>query len=490
MGRQDSVDLKALALQEMENQGFRPEFPPSVIHEIKNLEETAPEPRGVADLRGLLWSSIDNADSMDIDQLVYSERVQDDGIRIRVAIADVDHLVWRGSATDRHASYNGTSVYTGVETFPMLPDRLAQGLTSLLPDLDHPAIVIEYTVPPEGRIGDGEIYPALVCNHAKLVYERVGAWLERRSGIPAEVKKVTGLEDQLLLQCEAARRLNRCRMERGALDLETSEPEAIMGGGRVQGLVEQESNAARSLIEEFMIAANRTISKYLEAAGRPMIERVVRVPKYWDAIVETAAKYGETLPKEPDSKALAEFLTHRKVADPDRFPDLSLTIVKLLGAGEYLPLYPEEPPYGHFGLAVTDYTHGTAPNRRYVDIIIQRLLKSLLRGEEANPYSREELQDLALHLTDRDKAAKKVERFMRKAAAAVLLQDRVGDVFDGYVTGVTRHGTFARILDPPAEGKVMEGEEGLHVGDRIVLRLLNTDPYRGFIDMACIKKTE
>jgi ribonuclease R len=484
----DFVDLKALAVSEMINQGFAPSFPSSVIREIDNLPETLPKGKGTADLRALLWSSIDNSDSMDLDQLGYSQQLGDGTIQVKIAISDVDILVPKDSATDDHAAHNGTSVYTGVETFPLLPDRLAKGLTSLLPGEDHRALVIEYIVQADGSVRYGDIYPGMVRNRAKLIYEEVGRWLEGKIPVPEEVKAITGLEGQLLLQYDAARRLKRNRMERGALDLETREPEVMMKGNSVQDLIEVEKNAARSLIEEFMIAANRTIANFLEDANRPMIERVVRVPKYWDAIVETAAKYGERLPAEPDSRALSEFLRRRKEADPSRFQDLSLTIVKLLGAGEYLPHYPEESPYGHFGLAVGDYTHGTAPNRRYVDIIIQRLIKSVLRGERTNPYSREELFDQSEWLTGRDKAAKKVERFMRKAAAAVLLQERIGESFDGYITGVTRHGTFARIVNPPAEGKVMEGYEDLRVGDKVVLRLLKTDPYQGYIDFACLRR--
>jgi ribonuclease R len=490
MNGYDLVNLKALALSEMKNQGFEPSFPTSVIREVETLKETFPEQRGIADLRAWLWSSIDNIDSMDLDQLEYAQELEDGSIQVNIAISDVDLLVPKDSATDDHAAHNGTSVYTGVETFPLLPDRLAKGLTSLLPGKDHRALVITYIVTADGDVRYGDIFRALVRNQAKLVYEEVGEWLDKKPSAPLEVKEVKGLEEQLLLQYKAARRLNHLRMERGALDLETREPEVIMEGNSVQNLVEVGKNAARSLIEEFMIAANRTIANYLGNVDRPMIERVVRVPKYWDEIVETAARYGEKLPAEPNSKALSEFLIRRKAADPARFQDLSLTIVKLLGAGEYLPLYPEDPPYGHFGLAVTDYTHGTAPNRRYVDIIIQRLIKSVLSQEKKNPYSRKELQDQSAWLTDRDKAAKKVERFMRKAAAAVLLRDRVGESFDGFVTGVTRHGTFARIIQPPAEGKVMQGEEGLRVGDKAVLRLLMTDPYKGHIDFACIKKRE
>jgi VacB/RNase II family 3'-5' exoribonuclease len=484
----NSIDLKALAMAEMEKNGFEPSFPPAVIKEIDTLPETIPEQKGVADLRALLWSSIDNSDSLDLDQLEYSQRLEDGTIQIKVAISDVDFLVQKDSATDDHAAHNGTSVYTGVETFPLLPDRLAKGLTSLLPSKDHQAIVIEYAVLPDGDIRYGDIYHALVRNRAKLVYEEVGNWLEEKSPVPESVQEVTGLEGQILLQHEATQRLRRHRMEGGALDLETHEPEVRMKGDSVQDLIELERNAARSLVEEFMIAANGTIANYLGEADRPMIQRVVRVPKYWGAIVETAAAYGETLPAEPDSKALSEFLIRRKEADPTRFQDLSLTIVKLLGAGEYLPLYPGESPYGHFGLAVSDYTHGTAPNRRYVDLIIQRLIKAVLRREKNNPYSRRELIEQSMWLTDRERAAKKVERFMRKAGAAILLQHRIGESFDGFVTGVTRHGTFARIIDPPAEGKITEGDRGLRVGDKVRLRLLRTDPYNGYIDFACTRQ--
>ncbi|MDD1679527.1 MAG: RNB domain-containing ribonuclease [Methanomicrobiales archaeon] len=487
MGNHESIDLNALAVAEMKQQGFEPAFPPPVMKEIGNLPETILDQKGLTDLRALLWSSIDNVDSQDLDQLEYCEQLSNGHILVRVAISDVDLLVPQNSATDRHAAHNGTSVYTGVETFPMLPDRLAKGLTSLLPEKDHRVVVIEYTILDDGVIKHGGIYPALARNHAKLVYEDVGSWLEGLSPLPEMVNNVPLLEEQLHLQYEAALRLRTYRMDRGALDLETSEPQVIMEAGEIRDIIEQKENAARRLIEEFMIAANVTIAKYLDSAGRPMIERVVRVPKYWDAIVETAASFGEKLPIQPDPKALSEFLTRRKEADPGHFQDLSLTIVKLLGAAEYLPLYPEEVPFGHFGLAIPDYTHGTAPNRRYVDIIIQRLIKATIR-EEKNPYTREELVERSKWLTDRDKAAKKVERFMRKAAAAVLLGDRTGETFEGFVTGVTRHGTFARIIDPPAEGKVVQGEKGLRVGNKVVLRLLKTDPYQGYIDLACIKK--
>lgn len=478
------VDLEGIAWMAMEQYGFFPEFPRPVVREVGALPaETFPDSPGDSrDLRSLLWSSIDNHDSRDLDQIEVCERGKNGAIRVRVAIADVDALVPKGSWADRHAAHNGTSVYTGVVTFPMLPDRLSAGLTSLLPGGDRATVVIEYTVLPDGRTKPGGIYRAIVRNRAKLVYEEVGAWLEGTGPAPRTVAETPGLAEQVLLQHEAATRMKKRRTEQGALALETIEAEPVVAGGRVMGLVVQEQNLARCLIEEFMVAANGTLTAFLEAAGLPMIHRVVRTPKNWPGIVREAAEHGETLPAEPNAKALTRFLIRQKAADPDRFPDLSLTIVKLMGAGEYVAFRPGETPVGHFALAVTDYTHGTAPNRRYVDLIIQRLAKSVINGAKYPPYTPEELDDLARHLTDREKASQKVERFVRKAAAAVLLRERVGESFAAFVTGASEKGTYVRLIDPPAEGKVVLGEEGLRVGQRVRVRLMATDPYRGFID--------
>lgn len=478
------IDLKAIAWDAMRRYGFEPGFSDAVEQEVGAVEAPA-IPDGVPDLSSLLWSSIDNIDSEDLDQIEHCERTRRGGILVRVAIADVDASVPKGSATDRHAAHNGTSVYTGVETFPMLPDRLSKGITSLLPGRARPAIVIEYLVRPDGSTRPGRVYRAVVCNRAKLVYEEVGDWLEGAGDPPALFRDISGLEKQVLLQHEAACRLKRYRAEQGALDLETIEAGPVMEGGVVKDLVVQRQNAARCLIEEFMIGANGATVAYLDGSGLPMIQRVVLTPRNWEGIVATAAECGERLPAKPDSKALSKFLARRKEADPDRFPDLSLTIVKLVGPGIYLPLEPGEPPYGHFGLAVTDYTHGTAPNRRYVDLVIQRLLKSALSGGES-PYTRADLEDLAAWLTDRERASQKVERFMRKAAAAVLLQDRIGEIFEALVTGASEKGTYARIKAPPVEGRVMEGAGGLAVGQRVRVRLIRTDPYNGYIDFACI----
>ena len=486
MKNQRSIDLKAIAVNAMRKYGFEPVFPDSVIKEVNSIH-AKPLPgllQGTKDLRMLLWSSIDNYDSMDLDQLEFCERGQNGEIEVKIAIADVDAYVPKQSHTDQYAAHNGTSVYTGIETFPMLPDKLSKGITSLLPGNDHQATVIEYTVLQDGRFHPGDIYRALVSNKAKLVYEEVGNWLEGNSPIPQTVREVPGLEEQIRLQTEAIQRLKKNRRTQGALELNTIEAEAVMEGGTGKDLIIQRQNMARCLIEEFMVAANGTMVNCLGNAGIPMIQRVVRVPKNWEGIVQVAANYHENLPAEPDAKALAKFLIRQKAADPERFPDLSLTVIKLLGPGEYMMLRPGNEPFGHFSLAVTDYTHATAPNRRYVDLINQRLLKSVL-DKVKSPYTDEELTDQSAWLSSREKGSKKVERFMRKAAAAVLLQNRIGESFDALVTGASEKGTYVRLISPPAEGRVMQGERGLMVGQKVRVRLLKTDPFSGFIDFVC-----
>jgi exoribonuclease-2 len=467
----------------MEKYGFDAGFPKSVAREVSAMTEMKLQdgPVDISDLRSLLWSSIDNHDSMDLDQLEFCERDAGGEIKVKVAIADVDFYVPKESQTDRHAAFNGTSVYLGIENFPMLPDKLSKGITSLLPGRDRMAVVIEYSVLPDGSFQKGTIYRALVCNKAKLIYEKIGDWLEGTGPIPQTIREVPGLNEQIHLQSEAARLLKKFRMERGALDIDTLEAEAVVEGGSVKDIVIRKKNMARTIIEEFMVAANGTMVFFLGKAGMPMIQRVVRVPKYWNEIIMTAAAHGEKLPSEPDVKALAKFLDKQKAADLERFPDLSLTIVKLLGPGEYVTLEPGMPPTGHFSLAVSDYTHATAPNRRFVDIINQRLLKSILSGQPS-PYTLDELNDLSAWLTDREKQSKKAERFMRKAAAAVLLQDRTGESFDALVTGASGKGTYVRLIMPPAEGRVVLGEKGLRIGQKIRVRLLKTDPYKGYID--------
>ena len=488
MKRPSTVDLKAIAGMAMEKYGFNSRFPAAVLDEISAVRDQVHSTGSrYRDLRHLLWSSIDNIDSMDLDQLEYAEQGTDGGIHIWVAVADVDSYVPKGSQADRYAAHNGTSVYTGIVTFPMLPDHLSKDITSLLPDQDRLALIAEYTVLPDGSFHPGEVYRALVRNKAKLVYEQVGEWLEGSGPVPALIRDIQGLADQLHLQMETALRMRKERMDQGALDLETLEPQPVVEGESVRDLVLQRQNMARKIIEEFMIGANRTMVSFLGNAGIPMIQRVVRVPKFWDEIVLTAEGYGEHLPKEPDAKSLAVFLKKQKEADPLRFPDLSLTVIKLLGPGEYMTLEPGTPPTGHFSMAVSDYTHGTAPNRRYVDMINQRLQKSVLDGKSSQ-YSVEDLVGLSSWLSDREKESKKVERFMRKAAAAVLLQNRIGESFEAIVTGASAKGTYVRLFTPPAEGRIMQGEGGLRVGQKVIVRLLKTDPYNGFLDFACTGK--
>lgn len=476
----DPFDLRALARQAMEEAGFDPDFPPDVTSEVAALRATAGSD-AVQDLRELLWSSVDNETSRDLDQVEVGESLPEGDIRLRVGIADVDAFAPERSATDGHAERNTTSVYTGIETFPMLPERLSTDLTSLVEGEDRLAMVVEMVVEPDGSISASSIYRARIRNHARLVYERLGPWLEGRAPVPPEVARVPGLEAQLQLQNEATGRFQALRRQHGALEFETIEATPVTADGKVVDLSVQQKGRARELIENFMVAANGVTAAYLADRGIPAIQRVVRTPKRWDRIAAIAAEYGTDLPAAPDPRALAAFLTRRRAADPDHFPDLSLAIVKLLGPGEYVPVRGHAESEGHFGLAVQGYTHSTAPNRRYVDLITQRLLKAALAGQET-PYDEAELEALAAHCTERASAANKVERRMRKAAAAVLLADRVGDVFDAIVTGVTDKGTFARLLDPPAEGRVMSGEGGMDVGDRVRLRLLDTDPRRGFID--------
>jgi VacB/RNase II family 3'-5' exoribonuclease len=480
--RTTPMDVRAVAYQTARDAGFAPDIPPDVEREVQDLDERRQAAVGppARDLRALLWSSIDNPESRDLDQVEVAERQPAGDIRVLVAIADVDTFVPAGSATDRHAAENATSVYIGVATFPMLPERLSNDLTSLLQDQERLAIVIDLLVGEDGSVQTGTIYRALVRNHAKLDYETVGAWLEGAE-VPPNVAAIAGLEQQLRLQNEATSRLRALRQRSGALDLETIEASPVVTDGSVVDLTVKHKNRARYLIESFMIGANSAMAAFLEHQGVPAIQRVVRSPERWPRIVEIAASLGVQLPAEPDSRALAGFLAQQRTVDPQHFPDLSLAIVKLLGAGQYAVVEPGVEHPGHFGLAAHDYTHATAPNRRYADLVLQRLLKAALAGQSP-PYTVAELAAIAEHCTERDRAAKKVELRMRKVAAAVLLSRRIGDVFDAIVTGVTDKGTFARLLAPPAEGRLVRGEQGLDVGDRVRLRLVATDPSRGFID--------
>lgn len=486
MNNYRNIDLHKIARSAIEKYGF--DFIPGqpVIDEINALtpgQFPDNSQAGVKDLRGILWSSIDNAESLDLDQLEYCERGANDEIIVKVAVADVDLFVPNKSQTDIYAAGNATSVYTGIDVFPLLPQRLSANLSSLLPEVDHFALIVEFGVFPDGEVAPGTIYRAIIRNKAKLVYEEIGSLIEGKTDLPVSVARVPGLKEQLKLQDEAAERLSEFRVEQGALEFETIEAKPIIREEKVVDLLIQEKNRARSIIENFMVAANVTMSRFLKNSGIPMIQRVVVVPRNWAGIRDVAATFHETLPLQPDAKALAQFLRKRKISEPESFPDLSLTIVKLLGPGEYVMIEPQAVSPGHFGLAVMDYTHGTAPNRRYADVIIQRLLKSVLEKKPC-PYGRDELSEFAARCTDRDQAAKKVERFMRKAAAAVLLSDKIGKSFDAIVTGVSEKGTYARIIKPPAEGRIMRGAKKLVVGQKVQVRLTGMDPYKAQIDFS------
>ncbi|MGZ6277013.1 MAG: RNB domain-containing ribonuclease, partial [Syntrophales bacterium] len=439
------------------------------------------DPLGIRDMRNLLWASIDNDDSRDLDQLTVAEAMPSDKVKILVAIADMDSSIVNGSAIDQHARNNTTSVYTAAEMFPMLPEKVSTDITSLNFNEDRLSIVVEMLVGADGSLEDSKIYRAWVRNHAKLAYNSVAAWLEKNGAIPQAIVAVQGLAENLQLQDRVAQRLKNVRHIHGALSLETIDAKPVFDGDQIRTLEIDEPNRAKGIIEDFMIAANGVTAHYLSAKKSPSIRRVVRTPKRWDRIVEIAADHKFKLPELPDSKALEEFLVKQKAADPLRFPDLSLAVIKLLGAGEYIAELPDGDVPGHFGLAVKDYAHSTAQNRRYPDLLTQRLLKAALAGKPA-PYRKEELDALAAHCTQAEDAANKVERQVGKSAAALLLESRIGEQFDSIVTGASEKGTWVRLLNVPVEGKLVAGSGGLDVGDRVRVQLIDTNVERGFID--------
>lgn len=478
------IDLAEIATQAMIDQGLQPRLPRDAAAELERITEPRPTAGdGARDLRELPWISIDNDDSRDLDQLSTAELVPGKGTRILVAIADVDSLVPKASALDRHAFANTTSVYTPARIFPMLPEKLSTDLTSLNPGEDRLAVVVELIVGEDGEIEGESVFRALVHNHAKLVYESVAAWLEGKSGAPEEVERFAPAAEQLRIQDAGAQKLKRLRQQEGALDFETIEAKAEMFEGDVVAVRRREQTRAHEIIEDFMIAANGVTARFLQKKRFPSIRRVVRSPERWERIVQLAGEHGAKLPGSPDSEALEQFLLLQKKKDPITFPDVSLSIIKLMGRGEYVAQKPDSEPIGHFGLAVRDYTHSTAPNRRYPDLVTQRLLKSAMDGERS-PYDFDELTAVAEHCARQENAANKVERLTIKAAAAILLAPRVGDRFGGIVTGASAKGTWVRIFDPPVEGKVVHGERGLDVGDRVNVKLVGVDPERGFIDFA------
>jgi VacB/RNase II family 3'-5' exoribonuclease len=478
-------DLTAAAFTEMVRQGFHPDFPNGTEEQIEQIRALVAEVPGreVRDLRSLLWSSIDNDTSRDLDQVEYAERVEG-GIRVLVGIADVSYAVEKGSPIDRHAADQTKTVYTATRNFPMIPNELSTDLTSLNEGTDRGAVVTEYLVDAQGCLGQQIIYRAVVHNCAQLAYSKVGPWLEGTGDADAKVAASQPLQAQLKLQDEAARALRAERVSQGALEFSRIEADPVVIDGQVRAIHTAPHNRATNLIEDFMIGANETMAGLLRAAGRSSIRRVVRSPERWNRIVELVGRHGTQLPSEADSAALNVFLRQQRAADPVHYPDLSLAIIKLMGPGEYvLSKGGDKEPLGHFGLAAGDYTHSTAPNRRFADLVSQRLVKAMLDGEDA-PYSDAELAAIALKCTLQEQAGHKVERAMRKRVAAVAMSDSIGKVFRGVITGASDKGIYVRVFDPPVEGRVMKGEQGLDVGDTVSVKLLHTDPLHAFIDFA------
>jgi len=465
-------------------QGFEPDFPPATQQQLADITAHPPQltpSDKVRDLRDLLWSSIDNDTSKDLDQIEVAERLPNGDVKVMVGIADVDAFVIKDTPIDQHAAKETTTVYAGIINFAMLPEALSTGASSLLENVDRPGVVIEFVIAADGSLGSSSVYRAIVRNKAQLTYSAVGAWLEGAAAAPPKVAASLELQSQLKLQDEVAQALKKLRYEHGALNIDTSEVHPVILNSQVVDVVKQEKNRATELIEDFMIAANGVVARRLEKVSS--LRRIVKTPAHWDGIVRLAAAQGVTLPAQADSKALNDFLVQRKAADPDHFADLSLATIKLIGPGEYVLEHPGDPEQGHFGLAVQDYTHSTAPNRRFADMVTQRLIKALLDGKPG-PYSDDELAGIAANCTQKEDAARKVEREMSKRLAAVAMSHRVGETFDAIVTGVTPKGTFVRVLQPHVEGLLAQGAQGLHVGDKIRAKLTRTDAQRGFIDFA------
>ena len=480
--------LRHIAHRVMLERHLLPDFSTEALDEleyikmpIETIDESAINHEIVRNLRNLPWASIDNDDSLDLDQVTVAELMSGDMIKILVGVADVDSLVKNKSAINEHARHNTTSVYTAAMIFPMLPEKLSTNLTSLNANEDRVALVIEMIFSPDGSLQSSDVYQARVCNHAKLTYNSITGWLDGSGVLPEAVSAVKGLDENLRLQNRIALQMKNFRHMHGALSLDTIEAKTVFDGDQIRTLEIEEKNRAKEIIEDFMIAANGVTARYLSEKKFPSMRRVVRNPKRWDRIVEIASDHGVKLPPDPDSKALESFLIKEKAADPLRFPDLSLAVIKLLGAGEYIAELPDGDVPGHFGLAVKDYAHSTAPNRRYPDLITQRLIKAALRGEPV-PYTKDELDVLAAHCTEAEDAANKVERQVGKSAAALLLESKIGGQFDAIVTGASIKGTWARLLELPVEGRVVNGFEGIDVGDRIRVQLISVNVDQGFID--------
>jgi exoribonuclease-2 len=478
------IDLQAIAKTVVQQHGFQPDFPPAVQQQLQQLRAhplTIAPAADVRDLRNQLWSSIDNDTSRDLDQIEVAERLSNGDVKVLIGIADVDAFIPKLTAIDQHAARETTTVYAGIRIFPMLPEELSTGKTSLLENQDCLSVVTEFVVDANGHVSSSNVYRALVHNHAQLQYNSAGAWLEGTAAAPPKVAASADLQAQLRLQDEVAQKLRARRYENGALNLQTEEILPLLLNAQVVDVVKQQKNHATELIEDFMIAANGVVARMLEKVSS--LRRIVKQPERWDRIVQLAATHGEKLPANPDSKALNDFLIKRKAADADHFGDVSLAVIKLIGPGEYVLERPGDPTAGHFGLAVQDYTHSTAPNRRFADVVTQRITKAMLAGQP-NPYSDSELSLIATNCTEKGDAARKVEREMSKRLAAVAMQNRIGAIFDAIVTGATPKGTFVRVAQPRIEGLLAQGHEGVDVGDKLRVKLIRVDVQHGYIDFA------
>ena len=476
------ITLQQIARRAMISRGFAPDFPTELLEELKEINFPATyKSEEAKDLRSLRWCSVDNEDSLDIDQLTYAEQLPGNKVRLLVAIADVDALVTKQSNIDNYASQNTATIYTVAQVFPMLPEKLSTDFTSMRMGADRCAVIVEMIVDDEGVVQQSDVYIATVCNHAKLQYENLGEWLEGNGPIPSEILKVEGLAKNIQLQDRIAQNMKELRYEQGALEFKTIEARPVFDGDDLSEIKAELKNRAKSLIEDFMIAANGATARYLAEKSFPSIRRVVRTPRRWDRIVELASERGFSLPEEADSKSLSAFLKFIRQNDPQHFVDMSISVLKLLGPGEYVVETPGSTPEGHFGLAVKDYTHSTAPNRRFPDLITQRLLKSAMAGHSV-PYSVEELEEIARHCTLKEDDARKVERKVEKSAMAMLMKSRIGEVFDAIVTGASSKGTWIRLYHPLVEGKLESGFRGLQVGNKLKARLVQIDIEEGFID--------
>ena len=480
--------LERIARRVMKERGLEPDFSPAALAEAEALTIEPPTPgAGVRDLRGLLWCSIDNEETRDLDQLTVAEALPKGAVRMRIAIADVSAFVAQRSAIDAHAAQNTTSVYTIARVFPMLPERLSTDLTSMNLGEDRRATVIEIVFAAGGAVEDVDVYEAVVHNHARLNYDDVAGWLDDSGRAPAALTAVPGLGENLQLQLRVAREIRALRFTRGALSFETARgARPVFVGAELRDIGEERTNRAKRMIEDFMIAANGATAAFLTKQRYASLRRVVRTPKRWDRIVELAAARGAKLPAEPDPKALENFLRTAKQRRPRDFPDLSLAVIKLLGAGEYALEIPGQPSTGHFGLAVRDYAHSTAPNRRFPDLVTQRLLKAAMAGRPS-PYPNAELEVLAAHCTEQEDDARKVERQVAKSAAAMLLESRIGEEFDALITGSAPKGTWVRLFRPAVEGKLERGFKRRDVGDHVRVRLIGVDVERGFIDFEAVR---